>query len=79
MSVGNPDILSTVDKVSRLHYFAACMPGKAYQTLRHYRESPQLPAGYAGMMLLAMIPPLWMRVVHPILANHRNEMRIVAK
>ncbi len=48
-------------------------PVKAYQTLRHYSESPQLPTGYAGMMLLALVPPLWKRVMHPILENHQNE------
>ena len=33
--------------------------------LRHYNESPQLPAGYATMMLLAMVPPLWKKVMNP--------------
>ena len=27
--------------------------------LRHFDESPQLPNGYAGMVLLALVPPLW--------------------
>ena len=33
--------------------------------LRHYDESPQLPAGYATMFVLAMIPPLWKKVMNP--------------
>ncbi len=34
-------------------------PGRRYQLLRHFKESPQLPNGYAGMVLLALVPPLW--------------------
>ena len=32
---------------------------KKYQLLNSYPESPQLPTGYPGMVLLALIPPLW--------------------
>lgn len=38
-------------------------PLRRYQTLRHADEAPQLPSGYATMMLIAMIPPLWRRVM----------------
>lgn len=37
--------------------------GRRYQQLRHFDESPQLPTGYAGMTLLALVPPLWRRVM----------------
>ena len=37
-----------------------------YQVLRSLDESPQLPTGYPGMILLAMIPPLWFRVMNPL-------------
>ena len=40
-------------------------PQRRYQVLRHYDESPQLPTGYAGMYLLALVPPLWFRVMNP--------------
>lgn len=40
-------------------------PSRRYQVLRHFDESPQLPAGYATMMLLAWCPPLWRRVMDP--------------
>jgi alkane 1-monooxygenase len=40
-------------------------PGRRYQILRHFDESPQLPTGYAGMVLLALVPPLWRRVMDP--------------
>lgn len=36
---------------------------RRYQVLRHFEESPQLPTGYAGMVLLALVPPLWHRVM----------------
>jgi alkane 1-monooxygenase len=34
-------------------------PRRAYQQLRHFPESFQLPTGYPGMILLALIPPLY--------------------
>jgi alkane 1-monooxygenase len=37
--------------------------GKRYQILKHYDESPQLPFGYPTMILLALIPPLYFRVM----------------
>ena len=39
--------------------------GRRYQQLRHFDVSPQLPTGYAGMTLLALVPPLWRRVMDP--------------
>lgn len=42
-----------------------------YQLLRHYEASPQLPTGYPGMILLALVPPLWRRVMHPRLRGFR--------
>ncbi|CAM2009433.1 alkane 1-monooxygenase [Acanthopleuribacter pedis] len=47
-------------------------PTRRYQTLRHFDESPQLPTGYAGMILLAMIPPLWRRVMDPLVRAHQK-------
>jgi alkane 1-monooxygenase len=38
---------------------------RKYQVLRTFEESPQLPTGYPGMMLLALLPPLWFRVMDP--------------
>ena len=45
-------------------------PTRRYQALRHVDEAPQLPTGYAGMILLAAIPPLWRRVMDPRLLEH---------
>lgn len=36
---------------------------KRYQVLRHVPESPQLPASYPTMILLALVPPLWFAVM----------------
>ena len=38
---------------------------RRYQTLRHFDNAPQLPAGYAGMVLLALFPPLFFKVMNP--------------
>ena len=35
-----------------------------YQILRHFDESPQMPTGYPGMMLLALIPPIWFKIMN---------------
>jgi alkane 1-monooxygenase len=40
-------------------------PARRYQTLRNFSDSPQLPTGYAGMVLLAAVPPLWFAVMNP--------------
>ena len=38
-------------------------PGRRYQRLESLPESPRLPAGYSAMLLLALVPPLWRRVM----------------
>jgi alkane 1-monooxygenase len=40
-------------------------PGRGYQVLRHLDESPQMPTGYAGMFIIALIPTLWFKVMNP--------------
>ncbi|HEV8689133.1 MAG TPA: alkane 1-monooxygenase, partial [Ideonella sp.] len=45
-------------------------PGRRYQALRHCEESPQLPSGYAAMLLLAYVPPLWFKVMDPKVLAH---------
>ncbi|HET7121667.1 MAG TPA: alkane 1-monooxygenase [Solirubrobacterales bacterium] len=45
-------------------------PTRRYQALRHVEEAPQLPTGYAGMIVLAWIPPLWRRVMDRRLIEH---------
>ncbi|WP_166389278.1 fatty acid desaturase [Nocardioides ochotonae] len=45
-------------------------PTRRYQTLRDFEESPVLPTGYAGMIGLALVPPLWRRVMDPRVLAH---------
>ena len=45
-------------------------PIRRYQALRHVEEAPQLPTGYAGMIVLAAFPPLWRRVMDRRLLAH---------
>jgi len=48
------------------HHFKA---SRKYQVLRHLEEAPQLPTGYPGMVLLALIPPIWFKVMNPRVEN----------
>ncbi|MGW3861749.1 alkane 1-monooxygenase [Streptomyces sp. NPDC005047] len=45
-------------------------PLRRYQTLRHVDEAPQLPSGYATMIVLAWIPPLWHTIMDRRLLAH---------
>lgn len=42
------------------HYLAS----RKYQVLRHHDNSPQMPTGYPGMMILSLIPPLWFWIMN---------------
>jgi alkane 1-monooxygenase len=46
------------------HHFKAT---RKYQILRHFDESPQLPFGYPGSILLALLPPFWFKKMNPTL------------
>lgn len=52
---------------------------KKYQLLNHHDDSPQMPTGYPGMIILAMIPPLWFKVMHPIINNDMKRMPLLVK
>lgn len=45
-------------------------PLHRYQTLRSMNDAPQLPAGYAVLIILSTIPPLWRRIIDPKLLAH---------
>ncbi len=49
-------------------------PQTPYQALRHVDEAPQLPAGYAAMIPLAWVPPLWRRVMDDRVLAHTGGM-----
>jgi alkane 1-monooxygenase len=44
-------------------------PARKYQILEHHKDSPQMPSGYPGMMLISLIPPLFFAIIHPKLPN----------
>lgn len=48
--------------------------GRPYQILRHMEDSPQLPSGYLGMMVLAAIPPLWRAVMDKRVLAYREKL-----
>jgi alkane 1-monooxygenase len=54
-------LLFNLQRHSDHHYLAS----RPYDRLRHYDDVPQLPAGYATMVLVALVPPLWRRVMDP--------------
>jgi alkane 1-monooxygenase len=54
------------------HHYLASRP---FASLRHVEQSPQLPTGYAGMIVLAMFPPLWKRVMNPRVIAWNQKIR----
>jgi alkane 1-monooxygenase len=49
-------------------------PLRRYQVLRSFDVSPQLPAGYATMLVVALIPPVWRRLMdHRVLAHYGGD------
>ncbi|MCO4743291.1 MAG: alkane 1-monooxygenase [Proteobacteria bacterium] len=51
------------------HHANASRP---YYHLRALQEGPQLPFGYPIAILLALVPPAWMAVMHPLIDGHRT-------
>jgi alkane 1-monooxygenase len=45
-------------------------PVRRFQALRHFDQAPELPSGYATMIVIAAIPPLWRRVMDPRVVAH---------
>lgn len=57
-------VLLNLQRHSDHHAHAA----RRYQILRHHDDAPQLPTGYAWLVLLALVPPLWQRLMDPRVA-----------
>ncbi|WP_462188272.1 MULTISPECIES: alkane 1-monooxygenase [unclassified Frankia] len=45
-------------------------PTRRYQALRSFEASPQLPAGYATLLLAAYLPPVWFRLMDDRVVEH---------
>jgi alkane 1-monooxygenase len=52
-------------------------PLRRYQTLRHFDEAPELPSGYATMIALAYLTPLWRRVMdRRVIAHYGGDVSL---
>ncbi len=51
-------------------------PGRPYAALQPRSHSPKLPAGYATMVPLALVPPLWFRVMNPRVQRWGDEAAV---
>lgn len=60
-------LLFELSRHSDHHY----QPAKRYQTLQRWENSPQMPTGYPGMMLLSLVPPLWFAVMNKRVAVYK--------
>lgn len=50
-------------------------PTRRYQSLRSYRNLPEMPTGYPGMFGIALFFPLWKRIMYPrVLALHGHDL-----
>lgn len=62
-------MLFELSRHSDHHYLAS----RKYQLLRYHKGSPQLPTGYPGSMILAMLPPLWFKVMNKKIDNLKTD------
>ena len=63
-------MLFNLSRHSDHHYKAS----KKYQVLESLEDSPQMPTGYPGMMVLALLPPLWFGLMNPYLDRLTQEL-----
>ncbi len=45
-------------------------PSHTYEQLVHHHDSPEQPAGYSGMIWLALVPSLWFRIMNKRILSH---------
>lgn len=45
-------------------------PTRPFQALRHFEEAPELPSGYATMLLPALIPSVWFKMMDQRVFDH---------
>ena len=60
-------LLFNLSRHSDHHYNGS----KKYQILKSHEKSPQMPTGYPGMMILAILQPLWFWVMNKRLERHQ--------
>ena len=49
------------------HHFKS---SKKYQVLESLEDCPHLPYGYPTSILLSLIPPVWFRIMNPLVKNY---------
>jgi alkane 1-monooxygenase len=49
------------------HHFKS---SKKYQVLESIKDSPQLPYGYPTSILISFFPPLWFKIMNPLVEHH---------
>jgi len=65
-------MLFELSRHSDHHYLAS----RKYQVLRHHDDSPQMPTGYPGMMILALFPPAWFFIMNRKIKKMNQGMSI---
>ncbi|WP_180058470.1 alkane 1-monooxygenase [Acinetobacter sp. YH12227] len=45
-------------------------PTRPFQALRHFDEAPELPSGYATMLIPALVPSLWFKMMDKRVYDH---------
>jgi alkane 1-monooxygenase len=67
-------LLFELTRHSDHHYIA----NRPYQILRHFDESPQMPTGYPGMMVISLFPPLWFYLMGKEIKKLKHRDRTLA-
>ena len=50
-------------------------PSRPFQALRHFAEAPELPSGYATMLIPALIPKLWFKMMDQrVYAHYQGDL-----
>ncbi|ANF81823.1 alkane 1-monooxygenase [Acinetobacter sp. NCu2D-2] len=50
-------------------------PSRPFQALRNFKEAPVLPSGYATMLIPALVPPLWYKMMDKrVLAHYQGDL-----
>lgn len=50
-------------------------PSHTYEQLIRHQESPTLPTGYSGMIVLALLPPLWFIIMNKRISSFTNKTK----
>lgn len=48
-------------------------PSHSYEQLTRHKESPTLPTGYSGMIMLSLLPPAWFNIMNKRISSFTNQ------